>query len=579
MSVKRTSMWLPAENNESIFTWFHYAPDYTKSLAVLIVGPIGPEYMHCYRSVRCLADKLAESNILVARYDWPGMGDSSGDLEDSRIWSDWLNAPKVVSDFLCDELGVKEIVIVGLRSASLLLGSYLLSNKVKGVVYWYPILRGASFVRDVQALDSMLKLVNPLSSNTMNAGGYPLTETSQDELKAINLNKSDLKNIQHSLIIENSELPSNNKFCEYLLNNGVDVESVKLDGFTQMARQAALSVVPFDNLEYIKSWVFKQIENTQDLNKYSLKENGLVAENYTESIINAGGQNSLYGILTLPTAPSSQHDIPLLILSNAGVAHHIGPNRFHVDTARLLAKGGVATFRMDLSNLGESVDKYNNNAHHPYPLNAAKDINVAVDFLQAEYSFSKIILSGLCSGAHNVFHAATAGPSKISGLILINPLTFYWSPGQSIFVPEDARDEIDSVYYRSQILNFKKWLNLLFNPKKILSVVTFLYRVIRNILISKLKLIYNKAGLVKLGKLENDINNLFNAEVSISIIYSETDPGYSILMSQAGSIVRRGIRDKLFFSTLIKDADHTFSSRVSRKLLISSIISSVELMK
>lgn len=578
MTIKRTSSWLQADNN-NILTWVHHSSQFNKSKAVLIVGPIGPEYMHCYRSIRCLADALAEQGILAARYDHPGMGDSTGNLDVEDIWHDWVKAPQVVSNYLCSEYLVENVVVISLRSASLLLDDCIKSSNIKEVVYWYPYVRGASFIRDMQSLDSMLNLESISPDGALNAGGYPLTVNAQKFIKSINLSKSNFSGIQRALVIESIDLPGNTKFLDNLRRQNVQADMAELDGLTKMVRRAILSLVPFSNINYISNWIEESIQDSVKLTKIVESDEILKREGYIETIVHIPSTQEMYGVFTQSNSDIKLSDSTLIIFSNAGVAHHIGPNRIYVDASRSLALQGIATLRFDISSIGESVGEYSEENHHPYPITAAQDINTAVNYMRAKFSFKRVILSGLSSGAHNSYHAALTGNSDVNGLILINPLTFYWRVGQSLFAPEEHKDEIDAAYYQNKMFDYEKWVKLLLSPKKILSVTGFVFRMLLSKLRSSSGVLLKKAGLVKLSEFEKDISLIFKKNITISVLYSDSDPGYRVLMSQAGLIVKRGVKKGLFYSELIKNADHTFSSLDARKKLISCIASSVKSMR
>ena len=72
-----------------------------------------------------------------------------------------------------------------------------------------------------------------------------------------------------------------------------------------------------------------------------------------EEIVQFGDDNRLSGILTL--SPEMVTDRPLVIFLNAGIVHHVGPNRLHVKLARALAEERYEVLRFDLSGLGESL--------------------------------------------------------------------------------------------------------------------------------------------------------------------------------------------------------------------------------
>jgi alpha-beta hydrolase superfamily lysophospholipase len=75
-----------------------------------------------------------------------------------------------------------------------------------------------------------------------------------------------------------------------------------------------------------------------------------------EMAVRFGKFNSLIGVITEPDPPELGEN-PAIILSNAGLIHHIGPNRIYVKLARHLAENGYRVIRFDLSGVGGLPDR------------------------------------------------------------------------------------------------------------------------------------------------------------------------------------------------------------------------------
>jgi alpha-beta hydrolase superfamily lysophospholipase len=68
--------WWPTRDG-AIFGWTHPPLAAPRTTAVVLVPPLGPEYLHSHRAVRHLARRLARSGYPVVRYDHPGYGDAT----------------------------------------------------------------------------------------------------------------------------------------------------------------------------------------------------------------------------------------------------------------------------------------------------------------------------------------------------------------------------------------------------------------------------------------------------------------------------------------------------------------------
>lgn len=574
MSQSRFANWLEMDDDK-LFFWHHTPKKNSKTIAVVIIGPVGPEYMHCFRSIKYLAEKLAQSGHHCIRYDPIGMGNSSGILESNGIWQKWVKSPIMFTEYFKSKLDIDDIVFIGLRSGCLVLAESLKKVQLKAAVFWYPYTRGAAFIRDIQIIDSILiNESNTSKGKTLEGGGYPLTEELQISIKKLNLLADEYTNIQDSLVIESKETTSKSKLYAKINDSEANVESIFLDGLDAMTKQAAISKIPHDNITIIDDWINKlSISKTDVIKSYINEQKSNVNKDFKESTLVIDDKNTIFSVLTTPIINSND---TIVIIVNSGSAHHVGPNRFHVDTARALAKKGISTLRIDISNLGESSENYEQDANHPYPEEAPDDINLTVNYIAEHYSYKNIILCGLCSGAHNIFHAALSSSNdNLKKIIIINPLTFYWKTGQSIFAPEDHQTEIEEVYYQKQMYSYKKWVKLITNPEKIFNIIHFLFlfsiKKIKSLWAKFKTMLHIQANSV----LENDIEKLGGEGISISLIYSKDDPGQKILMSSASGIIKKHSELNIYTSTMITDADHTFSSRKSRKKLLEAIINTI----
>ena len=112
-----------------------------------------------------------------------------------------------------------------------------------------------------------------------------------------------------------------------------------------------------------------------------------------ERVYRFGPQRSLVGIYTEPSPDEMIPDAPLAVILNAGIVHHIGPFRLHVDLARRLADAGFRTLRLDLSGLGDSGLRA---GKMDASQRALLDVRDALDFLQQHHGVQRFVVMGLC---------------------------------------------------------------------------------------------------------------------------------------------------------------------------------------
>ncbi|MCI5044047.1 MAG: alpha/beta hydrolase [Aquisalinus sp.] len=153
-----------------------------------------------------------------------------------------------------------------------------------------------------------------------------------------------------------------------------------------------------------------------------------------EEIVQFGEENRLTGILT--HSQESKADKPLVIILNAGIVHHVGPNRLHVKMARHLAKVHFDVLRFDLSGLGESMPAAPGKG---YEEQSIVDIREALDMMWVRFGERRIILAGICSGADNAYRTALEDV-RVSGLILLDPYAYQNTTAQISDLAKRAQD-------------------------------------------------------------------------------------------------------------------------------------------
>ena len=99
----------------SLMAWLTRPTDGVGEVGVVIVPPVGYEYWSSHRSLRTLAERLAQNGCLALRFDFDGTGDSAGDQWDPARLEAWQRnigqAAAVVRGW-----GVTTLVVIGLLS-------------------------------------------------------------------------------------------------------------------------------------------------------------------------------------------------------------------------------------------------------------------------------------------------------------------------------------------------------------------------------------------------------------------------------------------------------------------------------
>jgi hypothetical protein len=105
-----------------------------------------------------------------------------------------------------------------------------------------------------------------------------------------------------------------------------------------------------------------------------------------------------------------------VIMVTAGMIHHSGPFRLHVELANQFRHRGIPSLRFDLSGIGESLAIGTSGSSLD---RAASEIGQAIDWIAQNRGIEKVILFGLCSGADDAIYTATVD-KRVCGVIAMD---------------------------------------------------------------------------------------------------------------------------------------------------------------
>ncbi|RYZ52235.1 MAG: hypothetical protein EOP07_19970, partial [Proteobacteria bacterium] len=132
-----------------------------------------------------------------------------------------------------------------------------------------------------------------------------------------------------------------------------------------------------------------------------------------------GPNKNLFGVFTTANPQSKDKGI-VAIAWNTGICGRMGPSRLNVEIAAMLSEQGIASFRFDLGNLGDSgiasqeTDLIKRNR---------EELQITLDMLSEKFGYTKFLLVGICSSAVDAHHVAVADP-RIVGLIMVDSYVY-----------------------------------------------------------------------------------------------------------------------------------------------------------
>jgi len=594
--VRRTPLYF-GPDNDSLFGWYH-TPQLRAAFrtALVICPPVGYEYVHAHRGLRHLADSLAASGLPVLRFDYHGTGDSGGLNQDPDRLADWLEsirqAIRAIRDLsTCDEVG-----LIGLRMGASFAAMIAAEMDVGPLVLWEPCIQGRRFVRELKALH-MTASSQPDESaqetGDIESAGFVITAQTARDLGEIKLREIKPR-ATRILICQRDDLPEDNSLREAWSAQGLSVEQIRFTGYADLMAETHFTRVPVQAIADIDAWLCRQAvppaagaseepasvmarqQARIGLRHYLQSDQTATAlQEFEEHVLRFGDDGALFGIVSQPLSSQWQQH-PTIILLNSGSVHHIGPHRLYVFLARHFAQLGFRSLRLDLSGIGDSVIADPDSENHPYTRTATRDTAAALVALKQAHPQTDFVLMGLCSGAYASFHVALdIIGERISECVLINPLTFYWKEGMTLAIPSEAHYRQWSDY-RQSMRKLDKWLKLLRGQvgiREILHTVLERLRILVGLQWKAVKkrLIFKKSRQTGRGDLAEDLHKIAELERHISFIFSEHDPGYDLLITNAGAMVKKLQRQHRLSLQTISRADHTFSKNAARQVVIDSL--------
>jgi alpha-beta hydrolase superfamily lysophospholipase len=586
--------------DQPLFGWLHAPASASASgVGLVICNPFGNEAICAHRSLRHLAERAAHSGIAVLRFDYAGTGDSAGhDFEPDRV-GQWVESIRRAADELCRVVPVTSLCFLGIRVGALLASLAAAERSdVSALIAVAPVVNGKAYVRELRLLqrasEAKQNTAPADTSDTIESAGFSLTAATQAALTAVDLTKAIARPAPKVLILDRAEMASGERWEQHLRATGVVVERASVHGFAEMMLDSHETVVP----EEILAESLKYLQTLQSIRptpspagdppaaEISTGVRTLIPRPATpDAIIGGhaapdtkgveetacwfGGSSKLFGIVTAPVASDpQQHNAPPsrgIVLVNSGAVHHVGPNRLYTVLARHLAQQGHVVLRMDISGIGDSPTRAGAVENTVYSPHAVEDVTEAVNFLRQQWHLQDVRASGLCSGAYHSLKTAAAG-APVKGVVLINPLTFFWKEGMSLLYPE-YRVAADIMRYRTNALRLGSWLKVLRGQVNLWESSQVVLRRLSSSLAAPLRNLARAAGLPLKDDLPSELRSIVRSGIGLRFVFAARDPGVELLRDQGGAIARK-LRDRgVIVVDMIDDADHTFTNRSKRAQL------------
>lgn len=293
-----------------------------------------------------------------------------------------------------------------------------------------------------------------------------------------------------------------------------------------------------------------------------------------ETAVTFGKSKSLTGVLTDPPEAKRGGGFPAVIFLNAGLIHHVGPNRLYVKLARALASMGFVVLRFDFSGIGDSKPR---DDHLIYDKSSIDESRAAMDFLAQARGATQFLFMGHCSGAINSYRIACADP-RVAGAALINI-----EGGNEEWEEFDRKRKLaqyyQNYYGKGALTSREKWLKLLSGKADYRSIAR---NVFQNIIWNRLSALSFrlKTALARRGKPSEapadydpvaEMRSLLARGVQLLLIHPEGSTGYDFVRAALGPVYDELRAMDRFKVEIIPQSDHLFTLLSNQKRVLRVI--------
>jgi pimeloyl-ACP methyl ester carboxylesterase len=273
-----------------------------------------------------------------------------------------------------------------------------------------------------------------------------------------------------------------------------------------------------------------------------------------------GKDGSLIGILTERDAVDSDqaaHAGTAALLFNAGLIHHVGPNRMYVKLARKLANLGITVLRFDFSGIGDSGPRRDKLPADASMLDEARQ---AMDLLEQRYGAKRFICIGLCAGAAAAAQISV-NDGRVDKAILINPL-----------LPKTPQTELmyySRYYHKTALFDPRSWFKFLLLKSN--------YRTLWQVVCLRIKTKFRFNSLSKselpdiIDELKWFLQKINTRRIRLFLAFSEDDIGDQYLQSVIGLEYNALKRSGLMTTETLAGADHLLTPLVSQQHLLDLV--------
>ncbi len=559
------------------YGWLHLPAGRNPTTGVVLCSPFGHDALCVHRGWRDFAIALTVfGGIPALRFDYPGTGDSDGNEEDPRRFRTWIDSVKAAAQYLRATTGVTRLILCGLRLGATL--AVLAAEELDGVdslVLMAPVIAGQRYIRElgIRHQNWLKSGIAPESAEQYDyeraAGvfGFQLYADTLVPLAAVDLVHQAGASAPRVLLHDICDSVSLSGLVERYGCLGVRADVQIFPEYDKFLVDARRSVPPQRAFDSVLEWLGLHSSTTAtpavEILAPAADARIDFAEGHETSAVFGGGR--YVGVFCQPLR--ARESAPAVLLVNTAATHRIGNARLAVLMARRLAEQGIASLRMDLGGIGDSL-------HHEdaptldalYALHSVADATAGVEWLIAA-GHDQVVMFGACTGAYVSIHTALAHP-RVVGCMSINLPFFFWE------APKTKHGALhfgsNRAYWRA-IRSPRRWLRLLTGRANGLAKVMELARRCTERLTSlAMSPLEGRFGIsTSTGQIHQFIRDLARKGVQTSLVYGSLDTGRDELEIHFGSSGHQLEKLKNVTVEIFEGLDHALFSHTARNAVMA----------
>jgi len=559
------------------YGWLHLPASRNATTGVVLCSPFGYDALCVHRGWRDFANALTVScGIPALRFDYPGAGDSGGNEEDPQRFRTWIDSVKAAAQYLRATTGVTQLIFCGLRlGATLAVLAAEELGDVDSLVLMMPVIAGKRYIREL-SMQHQRWLKSPIGresaepcddERSVGVFGFQLYADTLEQLATVDLVHHARASAPRVLLHDICDSVSMNRLAERYRGHGVRADVQIFTEYDKFLLDPRLSVPPWRAFDSVLGWLGFQSGTmaTPPVEILAPTADARIDFAVGHETPVVFGEGRYVGVFCQPRC--ALESAPAVLLVNAGAVHRIGDGRLAVLMARRLAEQGIASLRMDLGGLGDSL-------HHEsapmleaiYALHSVTDATAGVEWLMAA-GHQEVVVFGVCSGAYVSIHTALAHP-RVVGCMSVNLPFFLWGAPQTKL--EALHFESIRVYWRA-IRSPHKWLRLLTGRANGLAKAMGLARRwkvrLTSLAISPFE---GRFGInTSTGEIRQFIMELERKGVQTSLVYGSLDAGRDELEIHFGPSGSQLEKLTNVTAKILKGVDHALFSHTARNVVMA----------